>query len=145
MDELIRELSKPEYANMSDAEAASVINAKTVPVRALVPNWKMKQHAILAGYWPLVKAGQLDANQQKAGLCLSVIDWIDDPKISNTDMDLPGVQAMIAGLVLVGLITESQAEELNLLGTELVPWTRSNNLPELGIGLIQNARSQINA
>lgn len=142
---LVAELSKPEYASLTDQQAADAVNAKTVAVRAQVPNWRMKQHAILGGYWPLVKAGQLDSDPQKAGLCLSVIDWIDDPKISNTDMDLAGVQTMIAGLVAFGLITQSQANELDALANATVRWTQSNGLPEIGIGLVQNARSLINA
>jgi len=142
---LVTELSKPEYASMTDQQAADAVNAKTVAVRVLVPNWQMKQHAILGGYWPLVKAGQLDSDPQKAGLCLSVIDWIDDPKISNTDMDLAGVQTMIAGLVAFGLITQSQANELDALADSTVRWVDSVGIGTVGDGHVVSAREIIGA
>ena len=144
MNALIEELSKPEYASLTDQEAADAINAKTVDITVKVPNWKIKQHAVLNGYWPVVKAGQLDADTAKAGLCMTVIDWIEDARISTTDFSLPQVQSMIAGLVTFGLITQAQADELNAMATETVSWTSTVGLPEVGIGLVQNARKEIN-
>ena len=135
------ELAKPEYTGLSDQAAADAINAKTVTVSQLVPNWKIKQHAILNGYWPLVKAGQLATDPQKSGLCLSVIDWVDDSRIQNTDMELPGVQAMIGGLVGFGLISQAQANELFGMASVSIPWTQANGIGEVGIGFIQAARS----
>ena len=144
MDPLVEELSKPEYQGLTDQEAADAINAKTVDVVVKVPNFKIKQHAVLEGYWPVVKAGQADADAAKAGLCMTVIDWIEDVRISTTDFSLPQVQAMIAGLVTHGLITQAQADELNAMATETVSWTSTVGLPEVGIGLVQNARKEIN-
>ena len=144
MNALIEELSKPEYASLTDQEAADAINAKTVDVAVKVPNWKIKQHAVLNGYWPVVKAGQLDADTAKAGLCMTIIDWIEDTRISTTDFSLPQVQSMIAGLVTFGLIAQAQADELNAMATETVSWTSTVGLPEVGIGLVGNARKEIN-
>ena len=144
MDPLVEELSKPEYQGLTDQEAADAINAKTVDATVKVPNWKIKQHAVLNSYWPVVKAGQLDADTAKAGLCMTIIDWIEDTRISTTDFSLPQVQSMIAGLVSYGLITQAQADELNAMATETVSWTSTVGLPEVGIGLVQNARKEIN-
>lgn len=135
------ELAKPEYVGLSDQEAADAINAKTVVVSQLVPNWQIKQHAILNGYWPLVKAGQLATDPQKAGLCLSVIDWVDDARIQNTDMTLAGVQTMIGGLVAFGLVTQTLANELFAMASVSIPWTQANGIGEVGIGFIRAARS----
>ncbi len=140
---LVDELRKPQYQSMTDAEAAAAINAKAVAIRQLVPNWKIKQTAILSGYWAAVKAGQLSANTIAAGLCVSVIDWVTDPKIESTDMDIPGVQQMIDGLLTFGFITTTQANDLDALADATVNWTSQNALPEIGIGLIQNARKEI--
>ena len=144
MNALIEELSKPEYASLTDQEAADAINAKTVDVAVKVPNWKIKQHAVLNGYWPVVKAGQLDADTAKAGLCMTIIDWVEDTRISNTDFSLPQVQSMLAGLVNYSLITHAQADELNAMATETVSWTSTVGLPEVGIGLVGNARKEMN-
>jgi hypothetical protein len=140
---LIDELRKPQYQSMSDAEAAAAVNAKTVAIRQLVPNWKIKQTAILSGYWAAVKAGQLSANTIAAGLCVSVIDWLTDPKIENTDMDITGVQQMVDGLLTFGFITTTQANDLDELADATVSWTSQNGLPEVGIGLVQNARKEM--
>ncbi len=140
---LVDELRKPQYQSMSDAEAAAAINAKTVAIRQLVPNWKIKQTAILSGYWAAVKAGQLSANTIAAGLCVSVIDWITDPKIESTDMDIPGVQQMIDGLLSFGFITTQQANDLDALADSTEPWTQSVGLDVVGDGHARSARLEI--
>lgn len=143
MSVLSDELSKPEYQGLSDQSAADAVNAKTVTVSQLVPIWQVKEHAILNGYWPLVKAGQLDANATKAGLCVSVIDWIDDPKMQSIDMGKAEVLGMIGGLVSFSLMTQQQADALIAMGSKVVSWTSTVGLPEVGIGLVQNARKEI--
>lgn len=143
MEPLIEELMKPEYASLSDQDAANMINAKTVSRPTNVPNWKIKEHAALSGYWAKVKAGQLDSDPVKAGLCLTVIDWVDDTRMNSTDFRLSAVQAMIGGLVAYGLITQAQADELAAMANETVSWTSTVGLPEVGIGLVRNARKEI--
>lgn len=143
MSILADELRKPQYQNLSDQAAADAVNAKTEIVSQLVPIWQVKEHAILNGYWPLVKAGQLDANQSKAGLCLSVIDWIDDPKMQTIDVHLIAVQQMLGGLASFGLMTSDQTAEIVAMGYKTVSWTSTVGLPEVGIGLVQNARKEI--
>lgn len=145
MNALITELSKPQYVGLSDQAAADIVNAKTEVVTQLVPIWQVKQHAILNGYWPLVKAAQLDANPIKAGLCLSVIDWVDDPKMQTIDVNLPEVQGMLSGLVSFSLMTQTQANEVIAMGSKVVSWTSTVGLPEVGIGLVINARKEIAA
>lgn len=143
MSILADELRKPQYQNLSDQAAADAINAKTVTVEIVVPIWQIKEHAIVNGYWPLVKAGQLDANPAKAGLCLSVIDWIDDPKIQTIDVHLGAVQQMLGGLTSFGLMASAQSAEIVAMGYKTVSWTSSVGLPEIGVGLVQNARKEI--
>lgn len=143
MNELVIELSKPEYANMSDKEAADAINAKTVNKTVNVENWRIKEHAILNGYWASIKAGQLDADPQKAGLCVSVIDWFLDSTISTTNINSSGVQTMLGALVAYNFMTQAQANEVVAMSNKTVSWTSTVNLPEIGIGLIQNARKEI--
>ncbi len=134
------ELSDPVYASMSDQEAADAINAKTVSVVVRVENSEIKRRAIMAGIWPGIIAAQRDTNPQKAGLCIGVIEWLNDQRMPRTDMDLPEVQSMLAGLVAFGLMTQEQATGIDSLKNQTIPWTQHNNLPELGIGLIREAR-----
>jgi hypothetical protein len=143
MSILSDELSKQQYSTLTDQQAADAVNAKTVTVSQLVPIWQVKEHAILNGYWPLVKAGQLDANPTKAGLCLSVIDWIDDPKMQAIDVSKAEVLGMIGGLVSFSLMTQQQADALIAMGSKVVSWTSTVGLPEVGIGLVINARKEM--
>lgn len=140
IDPLRGELEKPEYAELSDQQAADVINAKTVDVVVRVENAEIKRQAIMAGIWQGIIAGQRDANQQKAGLCISVIEWLNDTRMPRTDMDLPAVQTMLAGLVAFGLMTQEQATAIDALKNQSIPWTEHNGLPEIGIGLVRAAR-----
>lgn len=145
MSALATELAKPEYSQLSDQAAADAINALTVSRARLVPIWEVKQLAIISGYWPVIVAGQMDADAQKAGLCLSVTAWVDDPKIQTIDVNLPAVQTMLSGLVAFSVITQEQANAIIALGTETIPWTQANGLPEVGIGFVINARKELNA
>lgn len=137
---LIDELKKPEYASLSDQQAADAINAKTADIVVRVENSEIKRQAIMAGIWPGIIAGQRDANPQKAGLCIGVIEWLNDTRMPRTDMDLPAVQTMLAGLVAFGLMTQDKATAIDSLKNQTISWTEHNGLPEVGIGLVRAAR-----
>lgn len=141
---LVEELAKPEYQGKSDAEAAVMVNAKTVDVRREVPTWQLKRHAIESGYWAAIKLAResADTPDQVRGLCLSVLDWIDDPsgKTQQVDLDRPAVAGMVASLVSVGLITQEIAAEIDAMADATIAWTQSVGLPEVGIGYVILAR-----
>jgi hypothetical protein len=139
------ELSKPQYAGLTDQQAADAINAKTVTVQQTVAIHKLKEYAIINGIWPKLKAGQANSNSQVAALCVSVLDWVDDPRISTLDVNKPEVQAMLDGLVASGIMSASNKADVVAMGSKVVSWTSQNGLPEVGIGLVQNARKEINA
>lgn len=139
-DPLREELAKPEYASMTDQQAADAINAKTVSIVVRVENAEIKRQAIMAGIWPGIIAGQKDATPQKAGLCIGVVEWLNDTRMPRTDIDLPAVQTMLAGLVTFGLMTQEQATAIDALKNQTMKWTEHNGLPEVGIGLVRAAR-----
>lgn len=142
--ELLRtELQKPEYAELTDLQSAEAINAKTVSRSRLVQTWEVQKLATERGYWPAIVIASEPANTvtQVRALAISIVDWVKNPKISTIDIGLESVQALIGGLVLSGLMTQQQADELIALGTETVRWTVANGLPyEIGIGNVINAR-----
>lgn len=144
MDALQVELSQARYAGMSDAEAAAAINARTVTIRVPVETWRVRQIAIEGGYWAALVIAQ-DVPATRA-LAISVLAWIDDQSgtIKTVDMDRPAVVAMRAALVQAGICTQAQADELAALADVSMPWTASVGLPEVGIGLVRNARRNIN-
>jgi hypothetical protein len=145
MSILSDELSKPQYASLSDQAAADAINAKTVTVQQTVAIHKLKEYAIINGIWPKLKVGQASSIPQVAALCVSVLDWVDDPRISTLDVNKPEVQAMLDGLVSAGIMSSSNKADVVAMGSHTASWTSQNGLPEIGIGLVQNARKEINA
>lgn len=143
MDALVAELSKAEYTGLSDAEAAVAINAKTVSLRMPVPCWRVRQAAIEGGFWAaLVQAKE---SPQTAALAINVLAWLDDPSgtIQTVDLDSPAAVQMRGLLVSAGLLTQAQSAELAQLADATIPWTQSVGLPEVGIGLVINARRVI--
>ena len=149
MDALIQELQKPEYAGLSDQAAADMVNAKMVSRRELVPTWLIKQHGIENGYFATIKIASCDTAipVQVRGLCISVLAWIDDQagKIQSLDMDLASTHAMVSGLIACGILTQAQATSLDRLADHDVRWIDDQGIGEVGIGLIINARKQIEA
>jgi hypothetical protein len=137
------ELSKPQYVGLTDQAAADAVNAKTVSVEQTVAIHKLKEYAILNGIWPKLKAGQANSNPVVAALCVSVLDWVDDPRISTLDVNKPEVQAMLDGLVSAGIMSSSNKADVVAMGSKVVSWTSQNGLPEIGIGLVQNARKEM--
>ena len=143
MSILADELRKPQYANLSDQQAADAVNAKTVTIEQPVAISALKQYAILQGIWPKIKLGQQSSNQQQAALCMSILDWVDDPRISTINVNMLEVKAMLSSLVSFSILTQQQMDEVVAMGTKVVSWTSTVGLPEVGIGLVQNARKEI--
>lgn len=143
MDALQVELSQARYVGMSDAEAAAAINARTVTIRVPVETWRIRQAAIEAGYWAsLLEARDVPATR---ALALNVLAWLDDQSgtIQTVDLDRPAAVAMRSALVQAGICTQAQADELAALADVSMPWTASVGLPEVGIGLVRNARRSL--
>lgn len=141
---LIEELQKPEYADLSDEAVLEAINAKRVVVREPVENWQIKKAACIAGYWAtfVIAAERTDIPIEARGLAINVLAWVGDPSggIVTTDMDLTEVQGMLAGIVQAGFVTSEQAAALDALANVSKPWTETVSLPEIGPGLLANAR-----
>ena len=146
LEALATELAKPEYASMSDQQAADAINAKTVTLRQLVPTWQVKQYAIEQGIWPKIVLIREDTEQSDLvlrGLCVSVVSWIDDPSIQTIGVDLPKVQEMLGGLVAYTIATQEQVAAIIAMGSVTVSWAAHNGISEVGIGFVRAARSMI--
>lgn len=144
---LATELAKPQYAAMTDQQAADAINAKTVTIRQLVETWRVKQYAIENGIWATLKLVRENTGlpNELRGLVISILDWVDDSagKIQTVDMDLPSVQYMLGGLVTATLATQEQINAILAMGSVTLPWTTHNGLPEIGIGFVRNARREM--
>ena len=52
---LIDELKQPQYAGLTDQQAADAVNAKTVTIRQPVAAERVQAAAIASGLWAIVK------------------------------------------------------------------------------------------
>ena len=142
---LIEELRKPQYQGTSDQQAADLINVLTVMVKRLVPVVEVKQWAIEEAVYAPIIIGQQSSDEQIKKLCISIAGWIDDVggRVQNADLDKQAAIDMMQGLVLFGIANQAQIERLKSLRWKTIKWTESVGLPEVGIGLVRNARKII--
>ena len=143
---LAAKISEPQYRGLSDQLLADAINGLRVSVRRPVPTWLVRQTAIEGGYWPSLLDARESSTPAIRSLAISVLAWIDDQSgtIQSVDMDRPAVVGMRAALVQAGIVTQAQADALSALADASIPWTESVGLPEVGVGLIINARRLTN-
>jgi hypothetical protein len=141
-DALATEIARPGYAGLTAQQVADAVNAKTVTVRRPVPTWLVRQAAIEGGFWAGIVEARDSSVDAVRRLAVNVLAWIDDQSgtVQTVDMDRPSVVAMRAALVSAGICTQAQADALNALADTTIPWTESVGLPEVGIGLVNNAR-----
>jgi hypothetical protein len=143
---LAGKIREPQYAGLSDQLVADAINGLRVSVRRPVPTWAIRQAAIEGGYWVSLLDARESSTAAVRALAISVLAWIDDQSgtIQTVDLDRPAVVAMRAALVSAGIVTQQQADALSSLADASIPWTESVGLPEIGVGLIVNARRLAN-
>ena len=143
---LAAKIAEPQYRGLSDQLLADAINGLRVSVRRPVPTWMVRQAAIEAGYWPSLVESRESTTPAIRALAITVLAWIDDQSgtIQSVDMDRPAVVQMRAALVAAGICSQAQADALSALADASIPWTESVGLPEIGVGLIVNARRMTN-
>ena len=139
---LAAKIREPQYAGLSDQLLADAINGLRVSVRRPVPTWSIRQAAIEGGYWVLLLDARESSTAAVRALAISVLAWIDDQSgtIQTVDLDRTAVVAMRSQLVQAGIVTQQQADALSALADVSIPWTESVGLPEVGVGLVINAR-----
>lgn len=140
---LIDELHKPEYSGLSDQEAADAINAKTATIRRPVPAPMIRLRAMSLGMYAVVKiaAEEKSLPNPPRGAAINFITLADSQ--DTVDLDHPDVAANAATLRQFSLASQEQIDAINSLGNVVIPWTAANDLPEVGIGLVINARKAI--
>ena len=140
---LIAELQKPEYSGLSDQEAADAINAKTATIRKPVPAPMIRLRAMSLGMYAVVKIAAEDKSlpNPPRGAAINFITLADSQ--DTVDLDHPDVAANAATLKQFSLASQEQIDAINSLGNVVIPWTAANDLPEVGIGLVINARKAI--
>ena len=145
MQALIDELSKAEYASMSDQTAADAINAKKVAIRKPVELWMVEEHASRRGYRAKLERASKTEGHPCQEVALNILAYINSARLNTVDMDLADTQLMIGAMVQCQFATQAMADELLALADQTIKWTESVGLPEIGVGLVQNARKKMGA
>ena len=140
---LIDELSKPEYASLSDQAAADAINAKTVAVRKPVELWRVEEHASRKGYRAKLERASKTEGHPCQEIALNILAYINSARLNTVDMDLVDTQLMIGAMVQCQFATQLMADDLLSLADQTIKWTESVGLPEAGVGLVRNARKKM--
>lgn len=147
MSPLATELTNPLYADLSDEDAAAIIDAKRVAIRSLVPTYLVRRKTCEGLYWSDLVDSCESSEVMLKKLSRAMMIWINDTSgiVQTIDMDLPEVVSVLAGLVSFGVITQPQADALSALADTEIPWSESVGIAgPIGAGLVHNARLEIN-
>jgi len=139
---LCDELKKPEYQGKSDQQAADMINLKTEVVRLPVDCGALKAYAIKEGFYADIEDNCASSDTTKRRLCRNIKAWIDDigGRLQTVNMDDAVTADMMTGLVAFNIVSAAEAQVMDNMANVTVKWTELNNYPEMGIGLVINAR-----
>jgi hypothetical protein len=119
---LIDELSKAEYASLSDQAAADAINAKTVTVRKPVDLWMVVEHSSRNGYRAKLELARTNGNHPCQETAINILEYINSPRLQTVDMDLPSTRGMVQALVQCQFATEQQVASLDALANRTLRW-----------------------
>jgi hypothetical protein len=139
---LAAKIREPQYAGLSDQLVADAINGLRVSARRPVPTYLVRRQACEGLYWSDLVDACDSSDVMLKKLARAMMIWINDTSgtVQTIDMDLPAVVSVMGSLVSLGVITQAQADALSSLADASIPWTESVGLPEVGVGLIINAR-----
>lgn len=117
------------YASMTNNEVWASLLVEDRPLRVLVPLWQIKKHAIENGYWITLKNTATEHPGYSAAAL--AVDYIDDQRFENLDIDLSSTQTLLGGLVASSLLTQDLADELDALADSFQ--SRANELGLVGL------------
>jgi hypothetical protein len=144
MQALIDELSKPEYASMSDQAAADAINAKTVAIRKPVELWQVEEHASRKGYRAKLERASKTEGHPCQEIALNILAYINSARLNTVDMDLTDTQLMIGAMVQCQFATQAMADELLALADQTIKWTESVGLGSVDDREVARLRERMN-
>jgi hypothetical protein len=139
---LIDELKQPQYAGLTDQAAADTVNAKTVQIRRPVDAGRLMDAMMSLGVWQKLEAaappGSTDPPASTARTMMTRLN-----QSRPVDLDNQAVQSIVQDCITHNLMTQAEAETLNTLGDVVIAWTAWNDVGEVGLGAVINARRAI--
>jgi hypothetical protein len=139
---LIDELKLPQYAGLTDQQAADAVTAKTVQIRQPVDAGRLMDAMMSLGVWQKLEAaappGSTDPPASTARTMMTRLN-----QARPVDLDNPAVQSIVNDCITHSLMTQAEAQQLNTLADVVIPWTVANDVGDVGLGAIINARRAI--
>jgi hypothetical protein len=139
---LIDELKQPQYAGLTDQQAADAVMLKTVQIRQPVDAGRLMDAMIGLGIWErLEAAAPPGSTDPPASTARMMKTRIDQPR--SIDLDSAAVQKIVTDCISHNLMTQAEAQQLNTLADAVIPWTTANDVGDVGLGAVINARRAI--
>jgi len=115
--DLKQELSKPEYDDKTDAEAAAILNAPGVERVGIISAPALVTWGAKSGVRAKIRDGTTHAVAAVRAMCLAV----EDQLVSGRPLDVtsPDVQLLVDAMVVAGIMTT--AEKTSLLAVAMSP------------------------
>jgi hypothetical protein len=139
---LIDELKLPQYAGLTDQQAADAVTAKTVQIRKPVDAGKLMDAMMSLGVWQKLEAaappGSTDPPASTARTMMTRLN-----QSRPVDLDNTAVQSIVNDCITHSLMTQAEAQQLNTLADAVIPWTAANDVGDVGLGAVINARKAI--
>ena len=136
------ELSLPAYASLTDQQAADAVMAKIVSVRRPVESGVLMDAAMALGVWErLESAAPPQSTDPPARYARTMMTRLKEPRPVN--LDHPSVIALVQNCIQYNLMTQTEADTLNALGSVSELWVNANDVGEVGIGAVINSRRRI--
>ncbi len=136
------ELSLPQYATLSDQEAADAVMLKTVTVRRPVESGLLMDAAMALGIWErLESAAPPGSVDPPAAYARTMMTRLKETR--PVDLDNAAVSTLVQNLIQHGLIQVSEAQTIIAMADTVIRWVDSNGIGEVGIGAVQNSRRRI--
>jgi hypothetical protein len=136
------ELRKPQYATMSDQQAADAIMAKTIAVRVEVESGILMDAAMALGVWErLESAAPPGSVDPPAAYARTMMTRLKESR--PIDLDNAAVSTLVQNCITHNLILVSEAQTINAMADAVIHWVDSNGVGDVGIGAVINSRRRI--
>ena len=136
------ELRLPQYATMSDQQAADAIMLKTVTVRRPVESGLLMDAAMALGIWErLESAAPPGSVDPPAAYARTMMTRLKESR--PVDLDNAAVSTLVQNCITHNLILVSEAQTINAMADVVIRGVDSNGVGDVGIGAVINSRRRI--
>ena len=132
-------LDKPEFAGLSDADAARALNTPSEPGSAQVHD-VVKLLVRQGAYAEIVLGAR--GTDDTARLCINSLRMLDYPdQFGALDMNDSDLRAVVAELVTAGVLTQAQADACTALSDNVLTPAQVEGIDSPSVAQVQKARA----